>query len=97
MKDDHVIKGSSDYSESEGFHQSEQCQETEVRRMAVALPVQQPQDDEGPKEGHIEGPYAVAASMGVERRARESTYWVWTQRTVELDLDRIPPTIVVAS
>jgi hypothetical protein len=85
LKDDHIINGSSGYSESEGFHKSEQSQETEVRRMAVALPVQQPQDDEGPEEGHVEGPHAVTTSMGVERRARESTYWVRTQETAELD------------
>lgn len=85
MKDDHIVKGSSDYSESEGFHEGEQSQETEIRRMAVALPVQQPQDDEGPKEGHIEGPYAVVASVDVERRARESTYWFRTQSTAVVD------------
>jgi len=83
LKDDHIIKGSSDYSESEGFHKSKQCQETEVRRVAVALPVQQPQDDEGPKERHIEGPYAVTTSVDVERRVRECTYWVRTQATAE--------------
>ena len=70
MKDDHIVIGSGDYTESEGFHKSEETEETEVQRMAVALPVQQPQDNEGPKEWHIERPCAMMMSMYVERRTQ---------------------------
>jgi hypothetical protein len=53
--------------------------------MTVALPVQQPQDNEGPKEGHIKGPYAATTSMNVEKRAIRRTHWFTTQAMAEGD------------
>lgn len=85
MKDNHSVVESADHTESECFHKGEKCQETEVRRMTVALPVQQTQDNEGPKEGHIEGPYAATTSMNVEKRTIRSTHWFTTQAMAEGD------------
>src|SRR6266702_6791616 len=41
LKDDHVVVKSSDHAEGECLHEGKECQETDVQRMAVALPVQQ--------------------------------------------------------
>jgi hypothetical protein len=97
LKDNHIVIGSGGYTESEGFHKSEETKETEVQRMAVALPVQQPQDNQGPKEWHIEGPWAMMMSMYVERIIQRDTHCALIQKTAELDLESKPPTIVVAN
>jgi hypothetical protein len=58
LKDDYIVVESRDYAKSEGFHKSKKPKETKVQRVAVALPVQQAQDNKGSEEGHIKGPYA---------------------------------------
>ena len=44
--------------------------------MAVALPIQESQDDEGPKEGYIEGPDTVMLSVNIGRKRGRNTDWV---------------------
>ena len=53
---DHIIEERDHHAEGECFHKCERRQENEVEGVAVALPVQEAEVDEGTKERDVERP-----------------------------------------
>ena len=65
--------------------------------MAVALPEEQTEDDEGSEQGDIERPQAAGTMSDMFGWRVHDTHWVCTQNKVSEDREMRPATIVVAS